>query len=452
MIFRPYWVILALTLYYPFENVLLKWLPVSDRIYSILRFAGEATIYLLLAFMIFHCFWTNRRLRRTPIDIPLLALICIALLSIFVNNAPVLSGLINFRTLIRFIAVYYIVVNLNIDEVQARRLVKVIIIIAACESVLGIVQHFFGISSFWLPRQTDLEIAGYKKEFKVLSGDIERGAVIGTFEYTVSLALYLLISGVMVLVSAYSRRHYVIRRKSVAIVLMICFFMAVSFTYSRGVFFSMVLAVPLVLYFLRRRRMLLFLAGIAFLSMPVVILLTHGNVRYVKVKKQYVSPLYNLQMIFSSEYLNKTKEQRQWLLKEVGGTLIRTGTLIGYSPDTKTAEQKIVNSASGGLRRLISVKAFEDVFWVAMLAYYGIIGLGLFLIILYRLFKSSLWVLKFSNRPIFGEIGGGMVVLICLSLPLTFLIRTFEPRSFAFYFWMFAGLTMAEYIRLKEVR
>jgi hypothetical protein len=60
--------------------------------------------------------------------------------------------------------------------------------------------------------------------------------------------------------------------------------------------------------------------------------------------------------------------------------------------------------------------------------------------------------LKFSNRPIFGEIGGGMVVLICLSLPLTFLIRTFEPRSFAFYFWMFAGLTMAEYIRLKEVR
>jgi hypothetical protein len=450
MIFRPFWIVACLTLYFPFEDFLLKWLPVSDTVYSYCRLGGELTIYVVLAVVLFHKVWNRMPLRKTPIDKPLLLLIIIAIASIVINGAPFLRGLINFRTLIRYIAVYYIVVNLNISEAQTRKLVFFIIAIAMLESVFGFFQYFAGVGSFWLPRPTDLEIAGYKKVFNVLIGEVEKGSVIGTFGHTVAMALYLLIAGILILTKVFGQRGLSLTRKVFLLGMFGLIVSVVTLTYSRGSFLCMLIAIPLTLLLFGQKKLLLKFTVLSILSLAVLVQFTDNDVRYVRVKERYVNPIYNMEMIFTGEYLKKTEGSRQWVLREVGKTIAESGTLIGFSPDTETAAKKIVALSSGRLAKMLHYKAFEDVFWVALMAYYGIIGLGLFLLLLLRLYKCSKWVMKRSDKSTFVLVGAATRILIILTVPLTFLIRTFEFRTFGYYFWLLAALTMTEYLRLRR--
>lgn len=452
MKFHPYGIIFALMIYLPSEDFILKWLPVSDRIYSYSRFFSELLIYSLLVVVLFNRIFNGLSLRRTPIDVPLLFFVSVGLLSIVLNNAPLIAGLVGIRTLIRYVAMYYIMVNLNMNSNHVRKLIFIMLFIGIGESLIAWAQHFMGISSFWLPRATDLEIAGYTKGFTVLSGGIEQGAAIGTLGHSVNMALYLLIAIIIILSFIYGNNL----SKNKKVLLFIGFFIIYSgilFTYSRGVALAAILAIPLILVFMHKKRTLAKFLVLGFMFMIILVSFSFMNnqrigTEYKQVKKEYVNPVDNIRMIFSSEYIERTEGSRQWILKEVGVTILKSFTLIGYSPDEFTAREKIVKVSGGTLSKLIRYKAFEDVYWVAIFAYFGIIGASLYVLILYKLYKCSKFVLKKSEDHIFTIVAVSTATLIILTFLLTFLTRTFEFRPFSFHFWLLAGLIMNEYLRL----
>ncbi|TLD42418.1 MAG: hypothetical protein JETT_1253 [Candidatus Jettenia ecosi] len=454
MKFHPYWIIVALIIFLPSEDFILKWLPVSDKVYSYSRILSELSVYSLLILVLLNRIFQGLPLRRTPIDIPLLLFIFLGIVSIVVNKAPLFGGLLGIRTLLRYIAVYYLIVNSNLSPNHIRRLILLVIVIAIGESLLACIQHFYGISNFWLPRTTDLEIAGYSKVFTVLSGALEKGASIGTFCHSVNMALYLLIAIISLLSYMYNSHELSKIKKTFQYIGLCIIFIGILFTYSRGIFLATLFMVPIILILLQKKRTLLKFTIISFILISFIInifLFTNQGIgtKYKRLNKEYTNPLDNLRLMLSSEYVEKTKGSRQWILKEVGSTIIGSLTLIGFSPDELTAREKILKASGGTLRKIITSKAFEDVYWIALLAYFGIIGETLFIWILYKLYTCSNFVLRRAQNYIFTSIAVSFSTLIILTIPLTFLVRTFEFRPFCFLFWLMAGLVMNEYLRLR---
>lgn len=454
MKFNLYWIILFLIIFLPSEDFILKWLPVSEKIYSLSRYISELLIYSLLIFVIFNRLFKGLPLRKTPIDFALFFFILVGLISIIKNHAPVFGGLIGIRTLLRYVAVYYIIVNWNMPSVYVRKLIFFIVFIGVFESLIGLLQHFVGISSFWLPRATDLEISGYTKTFTVLEGGIEKGASIGTCGQSVNMVLYLLISIVLLVSLIYGTFRLSKHKKFLLFIGLIVIFLGIVFTYSRGAILATILVFPITLLFMNKKKKIMkFLAMssvvIAILFGFSMIMNSEIGTEYKLVREEYVNPIDNIRMIFSSKYVEKTEGSRLWVLKEIGGTILKSFTLIGYSPDEFTAREKIVKVSKGTLTRLIRYKAFEDVYWVAIIAYFGIIGTSLFIWILYTLYNCSKFVLNTTQDYTFFIIAVSMATLIVITFPLTLLVRTFEFRTFGFHFWLLAGLTMYEYLRLK---
>jgi hypothetical protein len=454
MVLRPYWIVLGLIGYFPFEDFVLKWLPVSDVVLTVLRLGSEVVLYGLLLMVIVNRLWKGYSIQKTPVDRFLLAFIALAGISIFLNHAPLLGSIINMRVLVRYITIYYVIVNLHLTRKQIQQLLFFIIFIAFGESLLAIVQHFIGVSDFWYPRQSEVEVAGYQKTYAILSKGIEEGASIGTFGHSVAMGLYLLISEVLILgqiLVSWEGRYT--RKQLMLLALGALIFVAIFFSYSRGLMLSACQAFPMILFCLKRRRSLLTclcLGGFAVYVFVCIGLIVGGQHGFVDVKKAYVNPVDNLTMLFTSEYFEQTSSGRQWILTEVSKAILMSGNLIGFSPDEETAREKIVASSGGALSKLLSYKAFEDVFWVAMLAYYGFIGLGLFVLVLLRIYRAAIWVVRHSFYRIDRVTSVATSVLVLIVLPMTFIIKTFEFRHFSFYFWLISGLVMAEYIRLKS--
>src|SRR6185436_18350349 len=100
--------------------------------------------------------------------------------------------------LVRYVAVFYLVVFLELEPAERRRVLALVLGSAALQGVLGVVQHLQGgASEFWLPR-ADLEaVAGVTREFAALDGGLEQGAVLGTTDHSVAFALSLLIGGTL---------------------------------------------------------------------------------------------------------------------------------------------------------------------------------------------------------------------------------------------------------------
>src|SRR6185436_11600248 len=96
--------------------------------------------------------------------------------------------------LVRYVAVFYLVVFLELEPAERRRVLALVLGSAALQGVLGVVQHLQGgASEFWLPR-ADLEaVAGVTREFAALDGGLEQGAVLGTTDHSVAFALFLLV-------------------------------------------------------------------------------------------------------------------------------------------------------------------------------------------------------------------------------------------------------------------
>jgi len=439
-----YSIALFLVVFMPFEGFILKWLPGPDRLYEYSRFITELLIYGLLAMVIGTRLGRGAPIRRTPIDVPLLSFVAVSLLTIAVRQTPFLSSIINLRTLLRYVALFYAIVHMDLETRQVRSMLVAIMVIAVMQALLGIMQHYVGIHPIWLPRETGLEIAGHSTSYVMLGRGREIGAAIGTMSDSIMLAVFLINSLMLFMVVGLAPRGMFRIRTSVWYASMAILFVATAFTYSRIATILATLCIPLVLVCTGRRQMIHALAVmVAVLGLGVFVIAgaSKSNLGSIKLRNEQLSPFQNVQMIFTADYFAKAKTQRMGTLARVGGLLVRSGHVIGFGPDAEFAKTRLVDRDES-LYYLYDRQSFEDVYWIAMFAYYGAAGLALYLWMLWRIFITGLGLAQHGNNPMYVVLGSMAAAIVVVCIPMTFITRTFEFRTYGFYFWLFAGLMM----------
>jgi hypothetical protein len=125
---------------------------------------------------------------------------------------------------------------------------------------------------------------------------------------------------------------------------------------------------------------------------------------------------------------------------EVGKQALISFKPIGYGADEENAKSKLAVKG-GEFAKLVGWGAFDDVYIVAGLVYYGPIGVGLLLAAFYDVFERGKR-LVYLRQPNARLVGVSVSVLQVMTLLSVFISRVLEIRVFAFTFWVMAGITV----------
>ena len=297
--------------------------------------------------------------------------------------------------------------------------------------------------NFFLPRQSTLSIGGFTKEYRLLEIGREIGSVYGTLGDTVIYGVFM----ILVLIVYLSR----IRRLEYLNLLgatVLFFFIARS--YSRAATFSALLAGAAWYYFHYGWRKTLRLALTITVIFGVLLAIVNPfNLEYINPRKAKVGLVGNVTGVFSGSYVRVAQKQRLGALIGNVPTVLVNKPILGYGADQNTTIDRLNMSQRSFLLKILSKNGFKDVYWVAILCFYGILGLSFFALIFYRLFRAALNLYKNSvstsltSSRLTQQIAIIMLCLVAVTVFLLFFNRTLEFRGYGFYFWLCAGLMFA---------
>ncbi|MGD1899155.1 MAG: hypothetical protein ACFB16_19655 [Phormidesmis sp.] len=87
-----------------------------------------------------------------------------------------------------------------------------------------------------------------------------------------------------------------------------------------------------------------------------------------------------------------------------------------------------------------------------MLGYFGIVGMGIYAVMIWRLFRASSWLIKFSPEPEYRRLGVIFCSIVVFTIFYNFIERILQIRGFSLYFWLFAGLVINAYNKHQHHR
>ena len=440
-----------LTGYIAFEEFILKFLPVSDTVYSYLRFFSEILIYVAFGKLVIHKLHRGIPFVKTAIDLPIIGFYSVVLLSILINGSPLIGSLYNIRPFARYIVLFYVVANSALSERRITILLRIILGVGIFQITAGLIQWLGGTPAFdfFLPREATLTIGGFVKEYRLLELGREIGSVYGTLGDTVIYGIFMILV-LVVYLSRIRRLEYL----NLLGALILFFFIARS--YSRAATFSALLAGGAWFYFHHGWKKTLRLAVATVLIFGILLAVANPfNLEYINPRKARVGLVGNVTGVFSGSYVRVAQKQRLGALIGNVPTVLVNKPILGYGADQNTTIEGLNVSKRSYLLKVLSKSGFKDVYWVAILCFYGILGLGFFALIFYRLFRAALSLYKRAVRTS-SVVGEGppasyvtqriAIIVLCLVAVTVFLLffnRTLEYRGYGFYFWLCAGLMFA---------
>ena len=250
---------------------------------------------------------------------------------------------------------------------------------------------------FFLPRESTLSIGGFTKEYRLLELGREIGSVYGTLGDTVIYGVFMIL--VLVIYLSRIRRLEYLNLLGAAVLF---FFIARS--YSRAATFSALLAGAAWYYFYYGWKNTLRLALATALVFGLLLAVVNPfNLEYVYInpRKAKVGLVGNVTGVFSGSYVRVAQKQRLGALIGNVPTVLVNKPILGYGADQNTTIEKLNMSKRSFLLKVLSKNGFKDVYWVAILCFYGILGLGFFALIFYQLFRAALSLYKRSVRTLF---------------------------------------------------
>ena len=369
----------------------------------------------------------------------------VVLLSMLVNGSPLIGSLYNIRPFARYIVLFYLVANSNLSEKRIATFLRIILAVGIFQIGAGIIQWAGGPAAFnfFLPRETTLTIGGFTKEYRLLELGREIGSVYGTLGDTVIYGVFMIL--VLVIYLSRIRRLEYLNLLGAAILF---FFIARS--YSRAATFSALLAGGAWFYFQYGWKKTLQLAlSIAMVFGILLAIVNPFNLEYINPRKARVGLVGNVTGVFSGSYVRVAQKQRLGALIGNVPTVLVNKPILGYGADQNTTIERLNASQRSFLLKILSKNGFKDVYWVAILCFYGLLGLGFFALIFYKLFRAALDLYRRSvSTPLAvshltRQISIIMLCLVAVTVFLLFFNRTLEFRGYGFYFWLCAGLMFA---------
>ena len=233
-------------------------------------------------------------------------------------------------------------------------------------------------------------------------------------------------------------------------------FLFIARSYSRAATFSAILAGGAWFYFHYGWKKTLRLALATALVFALLLAVANPfNLEYINPRKAKVGLVGNVTGVFSGDYVRVAQKQRLGALIGNVPTVLANKPILGYGADQNTTIERLNMSKRSFLLKVLSKNGFKDVYWVAILCFYGVLGLGFFVLIFYQLFRAALNLYKRSVSTPFAGARGVIssrvtqqiaIIMLCLVAVTVFLLffnRTLEFRGYGFYFWLCAGLMFA---------
>ncbi len=451
-----FWIIYAIAIYLPFEEFVLRWTPAPSIGILFLRFLHEFVLYYLCAKVFYKRIIRRERIIKSSIELALICFVFWALILLIVHQASIFSGVNNLRTLLRYISVYYIIIDLELSKKQVSLLLKTILILGLIQGYLVSVQYFApaGFNNLFVPQNINLEVGGaaIQKSSEVSSGNLKTGAVNGTLANTANTSAFLLI-GFIILVVVTLQNTNTVSLVSPKILNFFVMYFAFFATYKRiALLFGLI--IPIIVLFLYRQK--LWASKVIWFYLLGGFTLIFGSLFFLNVdtsidgwairQGESIDLLGYFGQLFSAEYWEKGT--RQWILKTIFQGTIITGNWFGLSPAPNDAVQNLIEILPSKESIILERKFwFEDVYWAAMLLYYGIPGVALFGYIFQRLYKTSQYLIDYCLEMQTRVLGIGFCTFTIITFFYGFVERIFEIKCFSFYLWLLAGLVVNVYSR-----
>jgi len=445
----PFWMLFTIGLYIPFEEFVLKWLPVTLSV--VLRFLPELTLYGLLAYVCINRIIRGYGLRRTPIDLLIAAFFASATVSIVLNGSGLFGSIVNLRTIWRYVSAFYIVVNIDLSKAQIRGMLRGLKIVMIIQGLLSSFQYFLpsGLNqAIFAPRE--FNIGPYASDSPAAAGTLKVGATAGTFSDSAVLSAFLLVGICFITASAYANGIEVIPAWH---------HIASFFTLTFGVFASkkraalaLALLIPfVVLYIYRRYRLISILiwASAVLVVLGLVGLLAAGggaSFSGANDRSESIAIGDYLLQVFSPDYWRASNEQaRGWFATVILEGTWKTKSFFGFGPDFAQAQNGIratLSTAADMAKLKRDEQVFDDPFWFSMFAYFGVVGTAIYALMLKRLYDSAKWLSRVASEPEYRALGGMFASLLFITVLYTFVERILRLRAFSFYFWLIGGMVV----------
>lgn len=442
---RPFQFVLFLAAYLPLEEFILKWIPVSDLGLLLLHQVPDLLLGILSFFVLCDRLMRFRGLRGfgRGFDWMLALFLVSATLTLFLNpNAAVGPWFANLKALFRYVLLAYIVHTYQVSPRDRERLVRVLLTGVWIQIVIGLAQFVGGlrVRDFLAARSTTAELAGI--QMTDFTGTRFEGVnnLMGTMGSMINYGAFLVV-GIVLFLCCVPREKAIQRWTGVALS-----FLCIYLANSRSALIAGVVVILcyLYMYFGKRVALLLLGATLVCLVLGALVLAGGQSARPTFKGEDYHSKARFFQ-IFSGDYVEAAKGARLGLLIYLAPDFLEdpVGAPFGYTPDpnvvVEIARKRYPDVPEGLILVLSGI--IEDVYWLAIMIHYGVIGFLLF-------FAAVLWSIRTLARRFRKENDPGSrrfalvaLLLMIVCLPLNCFNQVFLMRQFSFCLWISFGLT-----------
>ena len=424
-------ILLGLAFYLPLEDFLLRWLPLPLSLLVAIRQVPEVLVWLVAlgAAALHLANHGSIRVIGRRIDRFLLGFIVVAIATIFLNGADAIEAAISLKALLRYIPLIYALIMLAPNDLQLKRIPRVIVVAFGVQAAVGIAEwiggqparSFFSVIHAW---------GGYTFSTASLSAiqTWEMHDLTGTMPRPIAYGYFILVGLVVWIVQ--NEKHPLRYGAGVALALLLTFL-----SHSRMAVFGAILVVVMHQVAIRGVRKTVWLTTLL-LPLVAAVSLSMGSA---------LADNFYILDVFSGEYWEHALTyNRLGLIVYILPYVFDGGiSLLGYSSDIGIVAAAVTEHFRlPDVITFIFVQIMEDVYWLALLLYYGFVGFTCFVLFFGKL---TALVIRLYRRATDGSAKRYALIaalLLVLAIPLNGINQTFEIRQFAYYLWLFVGVAI----------
>lgn len=454
---KSQWIIFFLLIWFPLESVLLRYTPIEY--YSWVKYFPEALLYLATFFSLIKYLFNKARPNwRNPLIEWFAIYLVVALISFFLNDYRSLIWLAGMRQLLRFVAIFFLVIFENYDEEILKQIMYVGLGVVVVEAIFGIVQYFAGgrLDNYLFFDQAfnyggnlgDEGIQEFWAKGQRVFATLGRYDRLGSF----------LVSGFLMMFPWI----YYVKDKSQKLLLRGGLFLvavAIVLTYSRASWLAFVVGILVVGYYVwnDRRVLRLGLWTIGILaSVLALLVITRGfGAAAVDQANQTLSGRTLEAVSYYSWQQSYEGYGRIFFIINTPLMVTRYYPIFGVGPGNYGSGAAAALGNDLFYNRLHLPFGIQNTYgqidnnWWSILGETGILGLLCWVGIFSELIIGSIFIFKKSDEP-FERVFGGGFVGVCVGLMIMgFFGPYFEFRALMFYFWLWAGMMICLWRKYK---
>ncbi len=451
---RPHWTLGVLAIYLPFESLVLKFTP--DEVYVFARYFPETLIYVVAAVVLWGIFSGKKPWRSTRFDLPMALLLLSLGASALVNLVDPTIAILGLRQILRFILVFFLVVQMAPSKKFVMNLTWVMLGIVIFQSGLGILQSLVGerLDAFLLP--SDVRTLGAITLTEGVQQFWDPGsrvfATLGRYDRLGNfLYIFLLIAtGMIFTEKVYKKYPWLVWLFVAAVPTLIL-------TYSRSSWFAFLLGFLFIGLMMKKDPRVL--AGLtAFVVFLVLALGASGlNVSLItETPGQSLSERFYESFSYArwrGEYYGLG---RVFWYVHTPKDVVAASPVLGFGPGqfgggaVSALHNTSVYEALGLPYGVFGTEGFIDNNWFSLWGEGGTLGLGLYLWLYLAIFLYAIRVARTHHDAYTRALALGVCAMLIGVAFNAFTSTIFEIRTSGYYLWLYAGLLYALASRGKQ--